>query len=430
MDSPEQTPDGKLCIGLISGTSADGIDAALVRITGAGAEARVELVEFVSTPYPSDVRTELLALYADDAPRAIARLCSLNVVLGTLFAEAALAVCRRANIPESEVHVIGSHGQTVWFQSEPEAALPLSTVSTLQIGEPSVIAERTGVRVVADLRAADVAADGLGAPLVPYFDWVVLRHPDRSRAAQNIGGIGNVTLLPAGGGLEAVRAFDTGPGNMVIDGLVTLLTDGAETFDRDGELAAAGTVDSALRDDLLRDAYLHQPPPKATGRERYGLPFARAILHDAGLREGVLARGSTATDDDRQRARNLIATATAYTARTIADAYRRWLPDLDEVIVGGGGARNPTLMRILREELAPIPVEPIEAHGVNGRAKEAMAFALMAHDALAGLPTNVPGATGARRAVTLGKLVPPASPSETIRGTVAGANDADDLRTG
>ena len=407
MDSPNRAGDGALCIGLISGTSADGIDAALVRISGAGAAARLDLVEFVSTPYPTEVRTELLALYADDAPRAIARLCSLNVVLGERFAEAALAVCRRASVPDRQVHVIGSHGQTVWYQSESEAALPLSTLSTLQIGDPAVIAERTGARVVADFRAADIAAGGKGAPLVPYFDWVVLRHPKRSRAAQNIGGIGNVTLLPAGAGLDAVRAFDTGPGNMVIDGLVTLLTDGVETFDRDGALAAAGTVDSALRDDLLRDAYLHQPPPKGTGRERYGLPFARAVLRDAGLREGILAPGSTATDDERARARDIIATATAYTARTIVDAYHRWLPNVDEVIVAGGGGRNPTLMRFLREGLAPIPVEPIEAYGVNGRAKEAMAFALIAHDALAGLPTNVPGATGARRAVPLGKLAPP-----------------------
>ncbi|MEA2516064.1 MAG: anhydro-N-acetylmuramic acid kinase [Thermomicrobiales bacterium] len=401
------TGDGRLCVGLISGTSADGIDAALVRIAGAGDGAHLQLVAFVSTPYPTEVRDELLALYAEDAPHAVARLCSLNALLGELFAEAALDVCRRAGVPPTDLHVIGSHGQTVWHEPGPDPAWPLSRTSTLQIGEPSVIAERTGAPVVADFRVADVAAGGQAAPLVPYFDWVVLRHPTRNRAVQNIGGIGNVTSLPAGCDLDAVRAFDTGPGNMVLDGLVTLLTGGTATFDRDGALAAAGTADPTLLDTLLRDPYLDAPPPKTTGRERYGLAFARRLLHDAGLREDLLAPDSEATPEERQRARDLLATATAFTARSIADAYRRWLPQPDDVLVGGGGSRNPTLMRLLRDELAPVPVAPIDTLGVDGRAKEAMAFALIAHDALAGLPTNVPGATGARRAVTLGKLVPP-----------------------
>jgi anhydro-N-acetylmuramic acid kinase len=401
------TGGGRLCVGLISGTSADGIDAALVRITGAGTGARLELIAFDSTPYPSDVRDELLALYAEDAPHAVARLCSLNAVLGDLFAEAALAVCRRANVPITLVHVIGSHGQTVWHEPGPDPAWPLSRTSTLQIGEPAAIAERTGVAVVADFRVADIAAGGQAAPLVPYFDWVVLRHPTRNRAVQNIGGIGNVTSLPANCDLDAVRAFDTGPGNMVIDGLVTLLTSGAATFDRDGTLAAAGMADRTLLDGLLRDPYFAAPPPKTTGRERYGLAFARSLLDATGLREGLLAPNSDATPEQRQRALDLLATATVFTARSIADAYRRWLPALDEVLIGGGGSRNPTLMRRLREELAPVSVESVDAYGVDGRAKEAMAFALLAHDALEGLPTNVPGATGARHAVTLGKLVPP-----------------------
>lgn len=400
--------EGRLCVGLISGTSADGIDAALVRITGAGADAHVALVEFVSVPYPTAVREELLALYADDAPRAIARVCSLNVLLGQLFADAAQEVCRQAGVPAAALHVIGSHGQTVWHQPEPDPSLPLSVLSTLQIGDPSVIAERTGIPVVADFRAADIAAGGQGAPLVPYFDWVVLRHPDRTRAVQNIGGIGNVTCLPAGGGLEAVRAFDTGPGNMVIDGLVTLLTDGAATFDRDGALGVAGTIDETLLQELMQDAYLRHAPPKTTGRERYGQPMVREILRKAGLREGLLKPGSGASAEEQERARDLIATVTAYAARSIIDAYARWLPTVNDVIIGGGGSRNPFLMGLLREGLAPIPVETVDTHGVNGRAKEAMAFALMAHDGLAGLPTNVPGATGARRSITLGTLVPPA----------------------
>ena len=398
---------GDLCVGLISGTSADGIDAALVRIEGMGAGATLELIAFHSTPYPSEVRRELLALYAPDARNAIARLCSLNVVLAELFAAAAADVCRRGGVPVSAVRVVGSHGQTVWHQPDADPALPLSTRSTLQVAEPSVIAERLGVPVVADFRAADIATGGQAAPLVSYFDWVVLRHPTRHRAVQNLGGIGNVTHLPAGGALEAVRAFDTGPGNMVIDGVMTLMTAGAATLDRDGEMAASGTVDRALLDDLLDDDYLRLQPPKSTGRELYGLPFARRLLAEAHLEEGALAPGVTPLAGVQQRACDLIATATAFTIASIVDGYRQWLPRVDEVIVSGGGSRNPTLMRWLGEALAPARVAPIDAHGIDGRAKEAMAFALMAHDGLAGLPTNVPGATGARRAVTLGKLAPP-----------------------
>jgi anhydro-N-acetylmuramic acid kinase len=398
---------GRLCVGLISGTSADGIDAALVRIAGAGEDARLELVAFRSVPYPAEVRDELMALYDPNAPNAVARLCSLNAVVGELFAEAALAVCRQGGVAPGDLHVIGSHGQTVWHQPGPEAKQPLSTRSTLQIGEPSVIAERTGAPVVADFRVADIAAGGHGAPLVPYFDWVVLRHPERARAVQNIGGIGNVTYLPAAarGGPDGVRAFDTGPGNMAIDGAVSLLTGGTQQYDAGGALADGGTVDAGLLGRLLDDPYFAAEPPKTTGRERYGLPFARTLLELAGVPSGTLAPDSAAAESERQRARNVVATATALTARSIAGAYRRWLPDVAEVIVGGGGSRNPALMRMLRDLLAPLPVTTVDDHGVDGRAKEAMAFALMAHDGLAGLPTNVPGATGAGRPVTLGKLV-------------------------
>jgi len=404
-----RSDEGRLCVGLISGTSVDGIDAALVRIGGSGAgdPGRVELLRFVSVPYPEAVRRELLALYGDRPEHAVARVCSLSFVLGGLFAEAALEVCHRAGVAPAALHVVGSHGQTVWHQAGPDPDRPLLVRSTLQVAEPAVIAERTGATVVADFRVADIAAGGRGAPLVPYFDWVALRHPNRTRAVQNIGGIGNVTYLPAGGGLDAVHAFDTGPGNMVIDGLTALLTDGAATFDRDGRLAAAGTVDAALLAALMRDPYLAEAPPKTTGRERYGRAFCEGSLRAAGVAAGVLAPAADAPPAARRRAHDLLATATAFTARSIADAYRRWCPALDEVYVGGGGARNPTLMAMLAAELAPVPVAPVEALGVDGRAKEAMAFALLAHDALAGLPTNVPGATGARRAVGLGAVVPP-----------------------
>jgi len=397
--------DGRLAIGLISGTSADGIDAAMVRIRGAAESAELALLHFISIPYPAEIRRELLALYAADAANAVARLCSLNVILGELFAAAALQVCQGGGVPIETVEVIGSHGQTVWHEPDASSPDPLTVRSTLQIGEAAVIAERTGIQVVANFRVADIAAGGHGAPLVPYFDWVVLRHPQRARAVQNIGGIGNVTALLAGGGLDTVIAFDTGPGNMVIDGLVSLLTGGELELDRDGELAATGVLDHRLLSTLLADDYLDQPPPKTTGRERYGQAFCRQLLQNAELEERTLAAASRASNREQQQARNLIATATAFTAHSIADAYRRWLPPVDEVIVGGGGSRNPTLMRLLAQILAPVAVTVSDAHGVDSRAKEAMAFALMAHDGIRGLPTNVPSATGARRAVILGQLV-------------------------
>ncbi|HET9017370.1 MAG TPA: anhydro-N-acetylmuramic acid kinase [Thermomicrobiaceae bacterium] len=402
--APEQAPDGHLCVGLMSGTSADGVDAALVRVGPPGDSRRVDLLTFVQRPYPSGIRDEVFAVFAQESP-AVARLCSLNFTLGELFADAALAVCRQAGVEPADLHVVGSHGQTVWHQPEPDPSLAGSRPSTLQVGEPAVIAARTGAPVVADFRVADMAVGGQGAPLVPYFDWAVLRDAARNRAIQNLGGIANVTYLRAGGALDEVVAFDTGPGNMVIDGLVTLLTHGASTFDRDGTLAAAGTVDAGLLGKWLDDPYFDQAPPRTTGRERYGLSYARWLLDDAGVPSGALLTGGAGAD--RRDALDLIATATALTARSIACAYRRWLPPVDQVVLGGGGSRNPTLRAMLAPLVAPARLLVHEDLGIDGRAKEAMAFALLAHDGLAGLPTNVPSATGARRAVSLGKLVRP-----------------------
>lgn len=394
--APTSDTESSLCLGLISGTSADGIDAALVRIYGAGAGAKLELVAASSTPYPSAVRDELLALY-DQPEQAIARLCSLNFVVGDLFADAALALCSEAGIDPAELEVVGSHGQTVWHQPAHDPTLSLSRPSTLQIGEASILAERLGVPVVADFRVADMASGGQGAPLASYFDWVTLRHPEHHRAVQNIGGIGNVTDLPANASIDDVRAFDTGPGNILIDGMATLLSNGAQTLDHDGVLASEGSVDTALLSTLLADSYLNQPPPKTTGRERYGIPMCREILSRYGLTVGSLA-------SERQRSADLIATITAFTARSITDAYERWLPGLDQIIICGGGARNPALLQMLAEHAAPLPVTTLEAHGFDSDAKEAMFFSLMAHDALAGLATNVPSATGATRPVSMGKV--------------------------
>lgn len=380
-----------LAIGLISGTSADGIDAALVAIEGEPPKAR--LLSFRTNPYPDEAREELFALFRQEAG-SVARLCRLNFLLGELFAEAALAVARDAGVPMAEVGFIASHGQTVWHQPAPETVAGRAVRSTLQIGEPCVIAERTGVTVVADFRPRDMAAGGEGAPLVPYVDFLLFADPQLSRAVQNIGGIGNVTFLPAGAAPEQVIAFDTGPGNMAIDAAAARVTGGAQAQDTDGRLARAGRADAALLAELLADPYLHQPPPKSTGRERYGEPFVQTLSE----------RGHRGPD--------LLATLTAFTAASIADAYARWLAPVapvDEVILGGGGAHNPVLVEHLRARLAPARLRMPEEFGIPADAKEAIAFALLGHATLQGRPANLPAATGAKHAVVLGKIVP-ASP--------------------
>lgn len=388
---------------MISGTSVDGIDVALVEIDGVAQQSTIRTVGFETVPYPAEVRAELLALY-DDQQNAVVRLCSLNVVVGKCFADAAMTMCERHGVDPASLHVIGSHGQTVWHQPVHDPAIPLSVPSTLQIGESSVIATATGAPVVSDFRVADMAVGGQGAPLAPYLDWAVFGDSERNRCVQNIGGIGNVTWVPAGGNRDEVVAFDTGPGNILIDALVTLLSGGAETFDRDGRYGAQGQVDEAMVRELMHDPYLQQTPPKTTGREYYGMAQARAWVQERSLPGDAL---TGTAPEARQAASDLIATVTAWTAESIADAYRMFLPALpDDVLVNGGGSRNPTLMRMITERLGGgTSVQPTDAAGIDADAKEAIAFALMAHDSLAGLPTNIPGATGASQAVPLGKLV-------------------------
>lgn len=373
-----------LTIGMISGTSLDGIDVAVCRIEGHAQQAEIELVAFDTIPYEPAVRQELLNLYEDSA-NALARLTSMNVVIGKAFAAAALSVLSANDLNADDVTLVGSHGQTVWHQ--PEAESDLIIPSTLQIGEPGEIAAVLNCTVVADFRVADMAVGGTGAPLAPYLDWAAFAHPELNRAVQNIGGIGNVTWLPANGSVTEVIAFDTGPGNMLMDALVTRLTDGAQTYDAGGQIAANGTVDYDLLNQLMQDPYLNVAPPKTTGREYYGSTMVDEILRD------------------RVLTADIIATVTAFTAQSIADSYRQWLPELpDEVYVNGGGARNPILMRMLADALDGIPVRATDELGITADGKEAICFALMAHDSVAGYPTNIPGATGAQRAVSLGKV--------------------------
>lgn len=366
-------------VGLISGTSADGIDAALVEIEGAGETTRARLLHFRTRPFAPELRARIVGLKDARADE----LLRVHYQLGEEFAEAALemmAAARRDGLP---VHLIGSHGQTA--RHHPRAEGRGGRAETLQIAEPSIIAERTGLPVVADFRPADIAAGGEGAPLVPLVDWLLFRRPGATRACLNMGGISNVTVVTDR--LDGVRAFDLGPANMPLDLVVHAWT--GETYDRDGARAAAGRVDEALVAELLRHPYFELPPPKSTGREAFGDVFVRPLLARYAGREG-----------------DLLASLTRFVAESVAAGIRRWIREpVAEVLVSGGGARNPTLMAALGQALAPVPVRSLGEVGLDPDAKEAVAFAVLANETLFGRPGNVPGATGAAGPRVLGKLV-------------------------
>lgn len=376
-------------IGLMSGTSADGIDAAAVDVPARGADIR--LLAFRTYPYPPSVRKLVLEL-SDPSRGSVDRICHANSVLGELFAEAALRLCEESGVPLGSVDLIGSHGQTIYHLPRGPRFRGRRLGSTLQIGEPCVIAERTGITTVADFRPRDVAAGGQGAPLVPYADFVLFEHRRLSRVLVNVGGIANLTYLPAGAGPEDILAFDTGPGNMVMDGLVRRMTSGRESFDRDGCRARAGRVHERLLSELRRHPFLRRRPPKSTGRETFGAAFVEKLL-DRGS-----ALGLSEAD--------LMATAAALTVETIRRACGRLPGRVDEVILSGGGARNPALVEMLREALAPAPVRLTDELGLDADAKEAVSFAVLAAATIRGRPGNVPSATGAERPVVLGKIVP------------------------
>ncbi len=379
----------KKVVGLMSGTSADGVDAALVEIEGCGLDTTSRLMEFITHPFPEDVKSRVFQLFSPSSC-SVEDVCEMNFVLGRIFAEAALEVMKRAGLKTSDVDLIGSHGQTICHL--PNAPVP----STLQIGEPAVIAQHTGIVTVGDFRVADVAAGGQGAPLVPYVDFLLLSDDEKSRAVQNIGGISNVTVLPAGGSREEILAFDTGPGNMIIDEAMRIITDSQKNYDRDGEMASRGTPDHNLLQKLLSHPFIRRRPPKTTGREEFGTHFAREMISDAG-RMGI-------SDVD------LIATVTAYTAACIHRNYELFiLPEhnVSEILICGGGLHNLTLMEFLRERFRPISVRSVEDFGLMSDAKEAIAFAILANETIHGNPGNVPSATGAGSLVVLGKIVAP-----------------------
>jgi len=387
-------------IGLISGTSADGIDAALCDISGAPPALEARIVRAISVPYPPEMQARVLD--ASQPGRAGAdELCAIHAALGEHFARAALEVIASAGLRPGAIDLIGSHGQTVWHQVDDDGCVS----STLQLAEASVIAERTGITTIANFRPRDIAAGGQGAPLTSYADWLLLRAPDYWRAVQNIGGIGNVTFLPPLSDTDsAPLAFDTGPGNALLDSAITLITGGASRFDRDGALAAQGAADGAWLADLLRHPYYERRPPKTTGRE----------LFSAAMAADLLAEGRARGLDDA----SVLATLAALTAASIADAYRRFAPaEISEVVLGGGGARNPLLVRLLRERLSPARVLRHEEIGLDSDNKEALVFALLAHETWHHRPGTHPALTGARHARVLGQITPGANYVPLLRRT-------------
>ena len=374
--------------GLMSGTSADGVDVAFVDV----GRRSVKLLAHDTYAYPPSLRRGVLKLCQPDTAR-VDDICPLNFALGEVFAEAVIRLSRAAGIEPATIDLIGSHGQTIHHLPRGRRFGRRKVASTLQIGEPSVIAERTGITTVADFRPRDMAAGGQGAPLVPYVDYFLFAHRRRARAVQNVGGIANVTYLPAGCGPGQIVAFDTGPGNMVIDHLVGRITAGRRRYDAGGRLAARGCVCEPLLKELMRHPFFRRRPPKTTGREEFGAAFA----------EDLWRRGQAMGLADA----DLMATATTLTSRSIAKAYQRFLPVApDEVILCGGGAHNQTLVAMLRKKLHPAKVLTTDDFGISADAKEAVSFAVLAAATIRGLPANVPLATGARRPVVLGKIIP------------------------
>jgi anhydro-N-acetylmuramic acid kinase len=381
-----------LVLGMMSGTSADGIDVALARISGAPPNLNAMLLGHTSVKFPAALRKEILRV-AEQHSITAGALSQLNFRLGELFADAALAACRKFRIPPKKMALIGSHGQTIFHQGKPVDFLGRPTASTLQIGEPAIIAARTGITTVGDFRPADIALGGQGAPLVPYVDYLLYRHRKVGRVSLNLGGIANITVLPRAAKPHQVFAFDTGPANMLIDALVSHFTRGRLRFDENAQLASQGRSVPALLDDLLRDPYLKVAPPKSTGREYYGNAYLKKLL--------ALGRRYRAKPND------LIRAATIFTALSVVDALNRFVipkSKIHQLIVSGGGAHNPLILAQLAAALPDIEVLPSGRLGVPEDAKEAFAFALLAYETFHQRPANLPSATGARGPAILGKI--------------------------
>jgi anhydro-N-acetylmuramic acid kinase len=381
----------KLIVGLMSGTSLDGIDAVLLRVWGSGVQTKFKQLAFVHRSFPQGLQ-RLLLKSSDPATSRVDDIARLNMLLAQLYADAVRAVARRGRVELSQIGLIGSHGQTIQHLPNPVRLFRKTVRATFQIGDPSALVALTGIPTVGDFRVADMAVSGQGAPLVPYFDWLVFRSKTKNRLLLNIGGIANVTVLSKNCSIDRVRAFDTGPGNMVIDGLMQNLY--GKPFDRDGKIARKSMIVLDLFRWMKSRPYLRRSPPKSTGREMFGETFVNEILK----------RGK------RYEREDIIATVSAFTPFAVHDACKRFVEKqmtVDDVIVSGGGAHNTFFIDELRRYFGRNSVRLIDEFGIPTSAKEAICFAILANETMAGHPTNIPGVTGARRAVVLGKICKP-----------------------
>jgi len=374
-------------IGMISGTSADAVEAVCCQIDGAPPRLEVQVLMAQTTPIPLDLQRRIHAAATVEGSDVEA-ITLLDGELGELFAQAAISLAHEMDVSMEHVDLIGSHGQTIWHAVRDDG----SVAGSLQIGNGAYVAERTGVTTISDLRSRDIAAGGQGAPIVAYVDWLLSRHETASRAVQNLGGIGNVAYLPPlTDESTSPLAFDTGPANVLIDVLMTLLTDGRTSYDEDGRTAAVGTVDEAWVAELLTHPYFELQPPKTTGRELFSPAMGRELL-EAG-------RGRGLSDAD------VVATITAFSADSVADAYRRFLPrPPDEVIAAGGGTRNPAFMARLAAALPDARVMTYEDLGFVSHQKEAMAVAVLAHETWHRRPGTLPEFTGVSHPVLMGSI--------------------------
>lgn len=385
----------KLVLGMMSGTSADGIDTALVKISGAPPNLKINLLKHTHQSLPPQIRREILRV-AEQNPLVPGEFSQLHARLGHIYAEAALAACKTFRVSPKKIDLIGNHGQTIFHQGQPTNFLGKATASTLQLGDGSIIANLTGITTVSDFRPADMALGGQGAPLVPFADYALYRHPKLGRISLNIGGIANITVIPANAKPSDVFAFDTGPGNMLIDALVQHFTHGRQRYDKDARLAWKGrTGESPVLSELLRDPYVLHPPPKSTGREYYGAAYLRKLLQ--------MGRKNHRSPND------LICDATLFTAASIRfaiDGFALSKAKIDQIIISGGGAKNPIIFSFLNDFYDANGIEVMKSDRLNvpTDAKEALAFAILAYETFHQRPSNIPTATGASGPAILGKI--------------------------
>ncbi len=383
----------KNVIGLMSGTSVDGVDTVLLKITGSGVNTKIEQLAFITYPFPKGMR-ELILRNAETNSGNVTEICKLNFLIARVYAAAIKSLCKKINFPLSQVDLIGSHGQTIHHLPKKEKLYGYDTSSTLQIGDPGVLAKLTGVLTVGDFRVGDVALGGQGAPLVPYFDYIIFHSGKKNRALLNIGGISNITILNKTGKADDVIAFDTGPGNMLIDYLAKKYFN--KDYDKDGRFASRGKLNSNLFEWLKRnDDFIERKPPKSTGREYYGKKF---------LNELILTFKLIPKED-------LIRTVTRFTAYGIYRNYEKFIKKetkIEELIISGGGAKNLQLISDIKNYFGKsVVVKNVESLGISSDAKEAICFAVLANETIAGHETNIPRVTGAKRKTILGKICLP-----------------------